>query len=141
MKKFVNELSSAGISATTDTEPDFGNWLAGGKVRKLGAEMSGKADAWFLNGGYEQTDFPMADDMWGKKFNDLTVFNMDPGIYRKSAGMLMKVPPSWSVHADAKSAEVPDAPNTVPDGEFESPSDELVDGNNIEVPKYTDFFN
>ena len=140
MKKLVNEVSSAGISAATDTEPDFGNWLAGGKVRKLGAEMSGKADAWFLNGGYEQTDFPMADDIWGKEFIDLSVFNMDPGIYRKSAGMLMKVPSSWKVYADEKHADVPDSPNTVADVGFDSPSDELSDGSDVEVPKYKDFF-
>ena len=140
MDKLVNEVSSAGISAATDTEPDFGNWLAGGKVRKLGAEMSGKADAWFLNGGYEQTDFPMADDIWGKEFNDLSVFNMDPGIYRKSAGMLMKVPSSWKVYADEKHADVPDSPNTVADVGFDSPSDELSDGSDVEVPKYKDFF-
>lgn len=101
--------------------------------------MSGKADAWFTNGGYTQTDFPMADDIWGKEFNDLSVFNMDPGIYRKSAGMLMKVPSSWKVYADEKHADVPDSPNT-PDVGFESPSDELSDGLDVKVPKYRDFF-
>ena len=140
MKKLVNESSSVTVGSPSDTEPDFGNWLSGGKVRKLGAEMSGKADAWFLNGGYAQTDFPMADDIWGSEFKDLTVFNMDPGIYRKSAGMLMKVPQSWKVYADEKQADVPDSPNTFDDGGFEPPSDELADGDNIEVPKYTDFF-
>jgi len=140
VKELVNEVSSVTVGASSDTEPDFGNWLGAGKVRKLGAEMSGKADAWFLNGGYEQTDFPMADDMWGSEFRDLTVFNMDPGIYRKSASMLMKVPQSWKVYADEKSADVPSSPNTVSGGGFESPSDELSGGLHIEVPKYTDFF-
>ena len=27
MKKSVNEASSVGVSAYSDTEPDFGNWL------------------------------------------------------------------------------------------------------------------
>ena len=78
MEKHINEVSSAGISATTDGEPDFGNWLGAGKIRKLGAEMSGNADKWFRDGGYTQTQFPQADDIWGGKFNELTAFNLDP---------------------------------------------------------------
>ena len=58
MKKHIKEVSSAGISTTSDGEPDFGNWLGAGKIRKLGAEMSGDADKWFRTGGYIQTEFP-----------------------------------------------------------------------------------
>ena len=38
MDKHINEVTSAGISTATDSEPDFGNWLGAGKIRKLGAE-------------------------------------------------------------------------------------------------------
>ena len=76
-EKSVNEASSVGVSAYSDTEPDFGNWLAGGRVRTLGSEMSGKSDAWFRNGGYTQTEFPKADPIWAGNFEDLTVFNLD----------------------------------------------------------------
>ncbi len=95
MKKLVNEVSGIATSAASDTEPDFGNWLGAGKIRKLGAEMSGRADSWFLNGGYVQTEFPQADDIWGGRFEDLTAFNLDPGIYRKSSQERLKVPPSF----------------------------------------------
>ena len=78
MKKHIKEVSSAGISTATDSEPDFGNWLAGGKIRKLGSELNGTSDAWFKNGGYSQTQFPQADDVWGGKFEELTAFNLDP---------------------------------------------------------------
>ena len=44
--KRIHEVTSAGISTATDSEPDFGNWLGAGKIRKLGAEMSGDADKW-----------------------------------------------------------------------------------------------
>ena len=77
MDKFINEVSSAGISTATDDEPDFGNWLGAGKVRKLGAELNGRSDSWFHNGGYTQTEFPQADDIWGGKFDELTEFNLD----------------------------------------------------------------
>ena len=139
MKKHVNEVSSVGISASTDTEPDFGNWLGAGKIRKLGAEMNGRADAWFKNGGYVQTQFPQADDMWGGDFENLTVFNLDPGIYRKSATQKLKVPPSWKTYADAKDAEPLEMPNTINvtggDG-----TEKEFDAFNAEVPKYKDFF-
>lgn len=140
MKKLVNELSGVSISASSDTEPDFGNFLAAGKVRKLGAEMSGGSDAWFRNGGYTQTEFSQADDIWGGKFEDLTVFNLDPGIYRKSSQELMKVPKSWQTFADGGDASELEMPNTVGvDGE-DTPSKKLIDTLDTEVPKYTDFF-
>ena len=140
MKKLVNELSGVSISASSDTEPDFGNFLAAGKVRKLGAEMSGGSDAWFRNGGYTQTEFSQADDIWGGKFEDLTVFNLDPGIYRKSSQELMKVPKSWQTFAAAAEEELPETLNTVDDGGFDSPSEDLVDATKMEVPNYKDFF-
>lgn len=139
MKKHINEVSSAGISASTDTEPDFGNFLAAGKIRKLGAEMTGKSDAWFQNGGYTQTKFPQADDMWGGAFDDLTVFNLDPGIYRKSSQELMKVPKTWQSFAtpdDVKSLETPHS--VTADGEGDT-TEEFEDID-IKVPNYKDFF-
>lgn len=138
--KLITEVSGVTSGASSDTEPDFGNFLGAGKVRKLGAEMSGKADAWFANGGYTQTNFPSADDMWGGEFENLTVFNLDPGIYRKSSQELMKVPKSWESFADASEKDLPDSPNTVDVGIFDSPSEELSDGLDVDVPKYTDFF-
>ena len=135
MKKLVNEISGADISTPGDSEPDFGNYLAAGKVRKLGAEQSGKADNWFRSGGYTQTDFPQADDMWGGNFKDLTVFNLDPGIYRKSSQQMMKVPKSWANFADADEVDSPDMPNTL-DRHFEK----LIDDTDVKVPKYKDFF-
>lgn len=141
MKKSVNEASSVGVSAYSDTEPDFGNWLAGGRVRTLGSEMSGKSDAWFRNGGYTQTDFPKADPIWGGNFEDLTVFNLDPGIYRTSAQDRLQVPDSWSNKPKPEDAiEVPKL-NTSPDVEFDPPPElEPVEDFSLEVPKYRDFF-
>lgn len=139
MKKHVNEASSVGISASTDTEPDFGNWLGAGKIRKLGAELNGRADAWFTNGGYTQTEFPQADDMWGGEFNDLTVFNLDPGIYRKSASQKMKVPPSWKTYATVDDAEPLETPNTVNVDGDDGIKKDFADID-VDVPKYKDFF-
>lgn len=140
MKKQINEVSSAGISTATDSEPDFGNWLAGGKVRKLGAEMKGESDAWFRNGGYIQTEFPQADDIWGGKFEELTAFNLDPGIYRKSATEKLRVPKSWSQFADAKDGEPLEKPNSVT-GDGDSDTNEDFVDIDFKVPKYRDFFN
>ena len=96
MSKNINEVSSAGISSATDTEPDFGNWLAGGRIRKLGSEMNGESDKWYRTGGYKQVQFPKADPIWGGDFSDLTAFNLDPGIYRTTAQDRLQVPDSWS---------------------------------------------
>lgn len=141
MKKHINEVSSAGISAATDTEPDFGNWLAGGRVRELGTEMDGESDAWFKNGGYTQTDFPKADPIWAGDFKDLTVFNLDPGIYRTSAQDRLQVPDSWSSKPKPEDAiEVP-KPHTNKEIEFnEVPEMEPVTDFSLEVPRYRDFF-
>ena len=139
MDKLVNEVSSVGISAATDTEPDFGNFLAAGKIRKLGAEMNGKSDAWFETGGYTQTQFPQADDIWGGKFEDLTAFNLDPGIYRTSSQEKMKVPRSWTQYATAKDAEPLEMPNTVNTTGTDGTQGEF-DDIDVEVPKYKDFF-
>ena len=139
MDKRINEVTSAGISTATDSEPDFGNWLAAGKIRKLGAEMNGDADKWFRTGGYTQTEFPQADDIWGGKFDELTAFNLDPGIYRKSATEKLKVPPTWSNFATPDEAESLPKPNSVTtDGELDT--EDEFDDINVEIPKYRDFF-
>ena len=140
MKKLVNELSGVAPSAATDTEPDFGNWLGAGKLRKLGAEMSGRADLWYRSGGYTQTEFPQADDIWGGKFYDLTEFNLDPGIYRKSSQELLKVPKKWRKLPSVRSAKELEMPNTVGmDGEDE-PSAKIIKKLDVKVPSYRDFF-
>ena len=139
MAKLINEVSGADVSSSTDTEPDFGNWLGAGKIRKLGAEMSDRSDAWFRNGGYTQTEFPQADDIWGGKFDELTAFNLDPGIYRRSAQEKLKVPPTWQEFASAKDAEPLDKPNSVTtDGDDDT--DEVFIDLDVKVPKYKDFF-
>lgn len=141
MSKFINEVSSAGISAKSDTEPDFGNWLAGGRVRELGNEMSGESDAWYHNGGYTQVEFPKADPIWGGDFKDLSVFNLDPGIYRTSAQDRLQVPDVWSKKPEPEDEIEVEKPNTNQDMEFTHlPEVEPVDDFSLEVPKYKDFF-
>lgn len=139
MNQYINELTSAGISTATDSEPDFGNFLAGGKIRKLGSELRGKSDAWFANGGYIQTQFPQADDIWGGKFDELTAFNLDPGIYRVSAQEKLKVPPEWKKQVVVADINPLPKPNSLTiDGE--SHADETFDDIDVDVPKYKDFF-
>tara|TARA_B100002019_G_C21219494_1_gene573892 strand:+ start:84 stop:488 length:405 start_codon:yes stop_codon:yes gene_type:complete len=133
----INEVTSSAISTATDSEPDFGNFLAGGKIRKLGSELRGRSDAWFTNGGYTQTQFPQADDIWGGKFDELTAFNLDPGIYRVSAQEKLKVPPEWKKQIDLKSAEPLNKPNSIDSGDSES--DDLSQSV-VDIPKYKDFF-
>lgn len=141
MDKNINEVSSAGISTATDTEPDFGNWLAGGRVRELGSEMNGESDVWFRTGGYKQVEFPKADPIWGGNFEDLTVFNLDPGIYRTTAQDRLQVPDSWGNKPKPEDAiEVP-KPNTSDEITFDPPPElEPVEDFSLEVPKYKDFF-
>lgn len=139
MNKFINEVATAGISTATDSEPDFGNFLAGGKIRKLSSELRGRSDAWFTNGGYTQTQFPQADDIWGGKFDELTAFNLDPGIYRVSAQEKLKVPPDWKKQVTAKDADPLPKPNSVAvDGA--NNTDEIFDDIDVNVPNYKDFF-
>ena len=138
MSKFINEVSSAGTSANSDTEPDFGNWLSAGKVRTLGAELSGRSDSWFRNGGYTQTEFPQADDIWGGKFDELTEFNLDPGIYRLTSQQRLKVPKSWEKIKKPKKKELLDKPNSVKDGDEVEPR--KIKKLKIKIPKYRDFF-
>tara|TARA_A100001037_G_scaffold244817_1_gene225812 strand:+ start:5465 stop:5884 length:420 start_codon:yes stop_codon:yes gene_type:complete len=135
----INEVSSAGVSSSTDTEPDFGNFLSAGKVRKLGVERAGYADAWFTSGGYEQTQFPQADDIWGGNFDDLTSFNLDPGIYRRSAQEKLKIPPTWQQYASAKDVDPLEMPNTISVNGDDGTSQEF-DVEDVDVPKYRDFF-
>jgi hypothetical protein len=137
--KLINEVTSAGISTATDSEPDFGNFLAGGKIRKLGSELRGRSDAWFTNGGYTQTQFPQADDIWGGKFDELTAFNLDPGIYRVSAQEKLKVPPEWKKQVDIDDVGSLTKANSVTwDGDGDT--DETFDDINVDVPNYKDFF-
>lgn len=139
MGKLINEVTSAGISTATDSEPDFGNFLAGGKIRKLGSELRGRSDAWFTNGGYTQTQFPQADDIWGGKFDELTAFNLDPGIYRVSAQEKLKVPPEWKKQVDIDDVGSLTKANSVTwDGDGDT--DETFDDINVDVPNYKDFF-
>ena len=139
MSKFINEVTTAGISTATDSEPDFGNFLAGGKIRKLGSEMKGKSDVWYTRGGYEQTQFPQADDIWGGKFDELTAFNLDPGIYRVSAQEKLKVPPEWKRQPDLDDVDSLPKPNSVT-GDGDDDTDEMFDDVNVDLPNYKDFF-
>lgn len=139
MDKLINEVTSAGISTATDSEPDFGNFLAGGKIRKLGSELRGRSDAWFTNGGYTQTQFPQADDIWGGKFDELTAFNLDPGIYRVSAQEKLKVPPEWKKQVDIDDVGSLTKANSVT-GDGDDDTDETFDDINVDVPNYKDFF-
>jgi len=139
VSKCINEVTSAGISTATDSEPDFGNFLAGGKIRKLGSEMNGQSDKWFRTGGYSQTQFPQADDIWGGKFDELTAFNLDPGIYRRSASEKLKVPPSWRRLVSSDEVDALPKPNSVT-GDGDENTDEEFDDINMKVPNYKDFF-
>ena len=56
----VNEVSSVTVSNTADI-PD-GSFLKKRKKRILDSE---KSEDWYKNGGYTQTDFPMADAIFG----------------------------------------------------------------------------
>ena len=139
--KHLIEVSSAGISSATDTEPDFGNWLAGGRVRELGSEMNGESDVWFRTGGYKQVEFPKADPIWGGNFEDLTVFNLDPGIYRTTAQDRLQVPDSWGNKPKPEDAIDVPKPNTSDEITFDPPPElEPVEDFSLEVPKYKDFF-
>tara|TARA_B100001093_G_scaffold184484_1_gene177132 strand:- start:1621 stop:2046 length:426 start_codon:yes stop_codon:yes gene_type:complete len=141
VKKHIKEVSSAGISTATDSEPDFGNWLAGGRVRELGSEMNGESDVWFRTGGYKQVEFPKADPIWGGNFEDLTVFNLDPGIYRTTAQDRLQVPDSWGNKPKPEDAIDVPKPNTSDEITFDPPPElEPVEDFSLEVPKYKDFF-
>lgn len=142
MKKHIKEVSSAGISASSDTEPDFGNWLAGGNVRELGIERNKDADAWFRNGGYTQTDYPKADFVWGGDYTELTPFNLDPGIYRISSQQRLNVPDSWASLENTSDDETDMEKNNVADDEdFTLPTGtDSTEPDNFKVPQYKDFF-
>ena len=57
-------ISEATAGAFGDGEPESG-YLPKGKKRTLGTKK-GKSEKWFDQGGYEQLDFPEADDIYGK---------------------------------------------------------------------------
>ena len=55
----LNEVS--GLGDAGDDQPN-GAWLPKNSIRELGANDGvNKSDNWFTNGGYTQTDFPIAD--------------------------------------------------------------------------------
>ena len=110
-----------------------------GKIRKLGSELRGRSDAWFTNGGYTQTQFPQADDIWGGKFDELTAFNLDVYIYRVSAQEKLKVPPEWKKQVNVSDADPLPKPNSLTIN-GENNTDETFDDINVDVPKYKDFF-
>jgi len=56
-------VSEATVNGDFDGEPDTG-YLPKGQARKLGTH-AGKPEDWFEGGGYEQLDFPVADDIFG----------------------------------------------------------------------------
>jgi len=101
--------------------------------------MKGKSDVWYTQGGYEQTQFPQADDIWGGKFDELTAFNLDPGIYRVSAQEKLKVPPEWKRQPDLDDVDSLPKPNSVT-GDGDDDTDEMFDDVNVDLPKYKDFF-
>jgi hypothetical protein len=138
MLKSILESSNTAVSGT-DTEPDFGNFLAAGKVRTLGADRGGVADRWYREGGYMQTEFPKADDLWGGDFSGLSTFNLDPGIWRTSGVYRVPVPSSWKSTKAFEDEARASAPNTVEPQEksgMKLPNEDL----DFSTPDYKDFF-
>jgi hypothetical protein len=68
MEKELNirpNLDEVSAMAGDDSQPD-GGYLPKGHARKLGADDGvNKSDDWYTNGGYTQTDFPVADAIYG----------------------------------------------------------------------------
>jgi hypothetical protein len=62
LKDIYASLFESATINVPDGEPDSG-FLPKGRVRKLGPQN--KPDEWFTGGGYTQTDFPVADDIFG----------------------------------------------------------------------------
>ena len=62
IEKYLTEISGL---AGDDSQSD-GAYLPKGRVRKLdGNDGVNKGDDWFYSGGYTQTDFPVADGLYG----------------------------------------------------------------------------
>jgi len=62
----IKESTSVGGGFSADAgEPDT-MFIRKGEKRELGT-LTGKPELWFDNGGYKQVDFPVADDIFGKK--------------------------------------------------------------------------
>jgi len=139
LKSIVTESISTTAASGTETEPDFGNFLAAGKVRTLGADRGGKSDRWYRDGGYIQTEFPRADDLWGGDFGGLSTFNLDPGIWRTSGVYRVPTPPDWKSNAAFEDESKADAPNTVDVGEKSGMKLPHVDLE-FSTPDYKDFF-
>lgn len=139
LKSIITEAISGTAASGTDTEPDFGNFLGAGKVRTLGADRGGAADRWYREGGYVQTEFPKADDLWGGDFSGLSTFNLDPGIWRTSGVYRVPVPLDWKSEDAFEEESKPPAPNTVTTGEISGmklPNADL----DFSTPAYKDFF-
>ena len=67
-----NYLGEVSGNVGDDSQPD-GGYLPKGKVRKLDANDGvNKSDDWFYSGGYIQTEFPVADAIWGDEDENQT---------------------------------------------------------------------
>jgi hypothetical protein len=67
-----NYLGEVSGNAGDDSQPD-GSYLPKGKIRKLDANDGvNKSDDWFYSGGYTQTEFPVADAIWGDEDENQT---------------------------------------------------------------------
>lgn len=80
-KKELNEVS---ILGGADSQPD-GAYLPKGKTRILGKKDGvNKKDSWFLNGGYEQVDFPTADGLFSDEDGEIqnSIVYSDDGVPR-----------------------------------------------------------
>jgi len=60
VENYLDEVSGVTLSNTADV-PD-GSFIPKGKKRKLDSD---KAEDWYKNGGYTQTEFPKADAIFG----------------------------------------------------------------------------
>ena len=139
LKSMIPESISGTLSSGTDTEPDFGNFLGGGKVRTLGADRGGVSDRWYREGGYVQTEFPKADDLWGGDFSGLSPFNLDPGIWRTSGVYRVPAPVSWKSTEAFEDEATADSPNTMDDEDMLSDILPNLDVD-FKSPSYKDFF-
>jgi len=67
-----NYLGEVSGNVGDDSQPD-GGYLPKGKARKLDANDGvNKSDDWFYSGGYTQTEFPVADAIWGDEDENQT---------------------------------------------------------------------
>jgi len=135
--KIVNEVSNT-VGSNTDTEPDFGNFLSGGRARKFSTADNDLADSWFTKGGYTQTDFPVADDMWGGNYSEMSTFDLDPGLYRVDSTHKFDVPIKLLKLLDSNLSGSDIQTKSKTSGSFIGT--DLIDDLEYVSPKYTDFF-